>query len=129
MYIICHAEKIHSIGGMASYYDRIGVYQADGSVTLEADPKNPEKTRLKYPWATNPKEYAWNRREGSEAPGMTEAWKKAVSGLSRKPQKNAAPLIEFVISASPDFFKRLQENNSALLHDHESYYQACESFF
>lgn len=120
-YIVAHFEKMNSVSGMGYHIDRAGVYQADGSVA--PDPKIPDKT--KYSYIRNPEEFRWNQGEGPEASGLHKAWTQEIKGLARRPQKNAPPFIEFVGSASPEFFKDLKEKCP----DPKEYHDQCETYF
>jgi hypothetical protein len=124
-YIVCHAEKQSALLSMPHHIERIGFYNKDGSVVTEKDPENPGKKRLKFPQIKHPEWHKWNRGGGASYADFGKAWREAIAGLERKPQKNASPTVCFNISAGEDFFKGLREQYPR----DEDYFAKCEEYF
>jgi hypothetical protein len=110
-YIVCHARKIKTTAGLkavAKHNCREGLYEFDYEGMGNWHPKKdlPE-------WITNPQSASLNfgDYENKENQGRTPDATLALrnqeiekANLKRKPQKNAAAAIEFVFSASPEWF-------------------------
>lgn len=128
-YIVCHARKVKTVAGLkavARHNCRENVYEFDWEIPGAWQPKNgtlpdyivmPENRNLNFG------DY------GRDVQGKTpeETLKKreaeiAAANLKRKPQKNASAAVEFVFSASPDWFAG-EDNDTAI-----AYLNECAAF-
>jgi hypothetical protein len=92
--VVVHARKIKTLAGLrnvAAHNAREGVYAADGTLTEPA----PE-------WIKHPERAQYNRGDLIPPEATLKRWRDriAAANLIRKPQKNAAVGIEFVVTAA-----------------------------
>jgi hypothetical protein len=94
-YVVAHARKVKTPAGLrnvAAHNSRTNVYAPNGAL-LEPTP----------PWLTHPERAHHNTGDFLSPDVAMKRWRDRIASanLKRKPQKNAAAGIEFVISATP----------------------------
>lgn len=122
-FIVCHARKIKTTTGLynvAKHNSREALYD------FTEDDKHVKSIADLPDWIVNPKEAIKNSGDVNRGTADQTIKRREqdiiTSNLSRKPQKNAAAAIEFVFTASPEWF----QNHSS--QDSTAFLTDCEKF-